>query len=36
MEVTGLLRRLSTPIVDLAKTNGNLVSTKLVPVSFLT
>ena len=27
MEVTGLLRRLSTPIVDLAKTNGNLVTT---------
>ncbi len=27
MEVTGLLRRLSTPIINLAKTNGNLVST---------
>ena len=27
METTGLLRRLSTPIVDRAKTNGNLVST---------
>ena len=27
MEVTGLLRRLSTPIVDMAKTNGNLVAT---------
>ncbi len=27
METTGLLRRLSTPIVNRAKTNGNLVST---------
>ena len=27
METTGLLRRLSTPIVDRAKTNGNLVTT---------
>ena len=27
MEATGLLRRLSTPIVDMAKTNGNLVTT---------
>ena len=27
METTGLLRRLSTPILDRAKTNGNLVST---------
>ena len=26
MEVTGLLRRLSTPIIDV-KTNGNLVTT---------